>query len=250
MKQRVVLVTGAEGGIGSATCELFSDRGWYVVGTGRRQSSAKVGYGRFFNADISKEEDIKNLISSINADENRLDAIINNAAYQFNGNVIDTPINEWDMVHAVNLRAPFLICKYGFELLKKSKGAVVNVSSVHAVATSKKISAYATSKGGIEAFTRAIAIEWASFGIRVNSLLPGAVDTQMLRAGFVRGHLADGDVEAQLNEIGKSAPLGRVGQPEEIAKAIYFLSDSNESSFITGQSLIADGGVIAKLSSE
>ncbi|MDO8755759.1 MAG: SDR family oxidoreductase, partial [Anaerolineales bacterium] len=129
-------------------------------------------------------------------------------------------------------------------------GAVVNVSSVHAVQTSANIAAYAASKGGLLALTRAMAIEFAPDHIRVNAILPGAVDTPMLRAGLGRGHLGQGDMQERLDNLARRTVIGRVGRPEEIAHAIYFLADHEQSSFMTGQSMIVDGGATARLSTE
>ena len=126
----------------------------------------------------------------------------------------------------------------------------MNVSSVHAVATSANIAAYAASKGGLLALTRALAIELAPYKIRVNAVLPGAVDTTMLHAGLNRGHLIDKDISQQIENLGKKHIIGRIGQSEEIAQGILFLADSERSSFMTGQTLIIDGGATARLSTE
>lgn len=151
---------------------------------------------------------------------------------------------------AANLRAAYLTSKVAYRWLEEAKGAIVNVSSVHAVATSVKIAGYAATKGGLLALTRAMALEFSKDGIRVNAVLPGAVDTEMLREGLARGHLEDGSLEDQLAALGARTPLGRVGEPREIARAILFLADPEQSSFITGQSLIVDGGATARLSTE
>jgi NAD(P)-dependent dehydrogenase (short-subunit alcohol dehydrogenase family) len=118
------------------------------------------------------------------------------------------------------------------------------------VATSANIAAYAASKGGLLALTRAMAIEFAADNIRVNAILPGAVDTPMLRAGLNRGHVGHGDMQERLDNLAAKTVNGRVGEPEEIARTIYFLADNTQSSFITGQALIADGGATARLSTE
>jgi len=152
---------------------------------------------------------------------------------------------------ANNLRSVFLGAKLAYPLLVAAGGgAIVNVSSVHAVATSRNIASYAASKGGLLALTRAMAIEFAPDHIRVNAILPGAVDTPMLRAGFDRGHLSGGTVQDRLENLAQKTVIGRVGQPEEIAHAIFFLADSIQSSFMTGQALIVDGGATARLSTE
>jgi glucose 1-dehydrogenase len=125
----------------------------------------------------------------------------------------------------------------------------VNVSSVHAVATSINIASYAASKGGLLAFTRAMAIEFAPDNIRVNAILPGAVDTPMLRHSMSRGLTGSG-IQERLDNLAHKTVIGRIGRPEEIARAIYFLADEGQSSFMTGQALIVDGGATARLSTE
>jgi NAD(P)-dependent dehydrogenase (short-subunit alcohol dehydrogenase family) len=130
-----------------------------------------------------------------------------------------------------------------------ASAAVVNVTSVHANATSPKMSAYAASKGGLEALTRSLAIEWGSERIRVNAVAPAAIDTSMLRDGLNRGHLPSG-TENALRELGARHPLGRIGLPEEVASAVYFLADARTSAFTTGTVLSVDGGAMSKLSTE
>lgn len=152
---------------------------------------------------------------------------------------------------ASNLRSVFLFVKLSHPLMKAAGGgAIVNVSSVHAVQTSANIAAYAASKGGLLALTHAMAIEFAPDNIRVNAVLPGAVDTPMLRAGLSRGHVGHGDMQSRLDNLARKTVIGRVGQPAEIAHAIYFLADETQSSFMTGQSMIIDGGATARLSTE
>ncbi|GIV64222.1 MAG: hypothetical protein KatS3mg045_1561 [Bellilinea sp.] len=178
-------------------------------------------------------------------------AVIHNAALQIAKPLIETTAEEWDSVMASNLRSVFLGAKLAYPLLKAAGGgAIVNVSSVHAVATSANIAAYAASKGGLLALTRAMAIEFAPDNIRVNAILPGAVDTPMLRAGLNRGHVGGETIYDRLENLARKTVNGRVGKPEEIAHAIYFLADDTQSSFMTGQALIVDGGATARLSTE
>jgi len=176
--------------------------------------------------------------------------LVNNAAMQIAKPIIETSVDEWDAVMASNLRSVFLGVKLAHPLLKVNGGAVVNVSSVHAIQTSANIAAYAASKGGLLALTRAMAIEFAPDDIRVNAILPGAVDTPMLRAGLGRGHVGHGDMQERLDNLARKTVNGKVGQPEEIAHAIYFLADNEQSSFMTGQALVVDGGATARLSTE
>ena len=251
-KQRVMLITGAAGGVGRATVQLFTDAGWRVIGVDRAPFGESFpSSGLFIQADISDPKNIEIIYEKARAFTPTLDAVVNNAAVQISKPVLETSIEEWDMVMASNLRSVFLGVKLAHPLLKAGGGgAIVNVSSVHAVATSVNIASYAASKGGLLALTRALAIEFAPDNIRVNAILPGAVDTPMLRSGLNRGHLADGSVVERLENLARKTVNGRIGKPEEIAHAIYFLADEIQSSFMTGQAMIVDGGATARLSTE
>jgi NAD(P)-dependent dehydrogenase (short-subunit alcohol dehydrogenase family) len=247
-----VLITGAAGGIGRATVQLFTHKGWRVIGVDRKHYGDDFpDDGLFIRADISDPTAIESIIDHTKGFTDTLDALINNAAYQVCKPLIETTVEEWDAVMASNLRSVFLAAKLGYSLLENhGGGAIVNVSSVHAVATSKDISAYAASKGGLLALTRAMAIEFAPANIRVNAILPGAVDTPMLRAGLNRDHAGEGSILQRLENLARNTVSGKVGKPEEIANAIYFLADRTQSSFMTGQALIVDGGATARLSTE
>jgi NAD(P)-dependent dehydrogenase (short-subunit alcohol dehydrogenase family) len=207
--------------------------------------------GLFIQSDISEPDAMEAIFSQTRAFSEHLNTLINNAALQIAKPLLVTTVEEWDAVMASNLRSVFLSAKLAHPLLKKAGGgAIVNVSSVHAVQTSANIAAYAASKGGLLALTRAMAIEFAPDNIRVNAILPGAVDTPMLRAGLGRGHTGKGDIHERLENLARRTVNGRVGKPEEIAHAIYFLADEAQSSFMTGQALIIDGGATARLSTE
>ena len=121
---------------------------------------------------------------------------------------------------------------------------------MHAIATSANIAAYAASKGGLLALTRAVAIEFAPDNIRCNAILPGAVDTPMLHAGLSRDHVTGASLEERITDLGNRTVMGRVGRPAEIAQTIVFLADNTRASFVTGQALIVDGGATARLSTE
>ena len=250
--QKTVLITGAAGGIGRASVALFAEKDWRVIGVDRAPfGEGFPPNGLFIQGEISHPESMEAIFQQVQAFSETLDALVNNAAVQVAKPLIETSVEEWDMVIANNLRPAFLFSKLAYPLLKMAGGgAIVNVSSVHAVQTSANIAAYATSKGGLLALTRAIAIEFARDNIRVNAILPGAVDTPMLRAGLNRGHLAGEDIHTRLDNLARKTVNGRVGKPEEIAHAIYFLADNDQSSFMTGQAMIVDGGATARLSTE
>ncbi|MBE0409929.1 MAG: SDR family oxidoreductase [Anaerolineales bacterium] len=249
---RTVMITGASGGIGRAIVSVFAEKGWRVIAVDR------VPFGNlpsdrcfFIQADISSPHDLEDIFKQTKKHTDYLDALINNAAIQITKPVLETSVEEWDAVMASNLRSVFLSAKLAYPLFSQAGGgAIVNVSSVHAVATSANIASYAASKGGLLALTRVMAIEFAPDNIRVNAVLPGAVDTPMLHAGLSRGHLGGGSLHERLENLANKTVIGRVGKPEEIAHAIYFLADATQSSFMTGQAMIVDGGATARLSTE
>ena len=249
--KRSVLITGANGGIGRAAVLEFFQRGWDVIGVDR----APLGFdfpkeGLFLQTDISKPENVDKIFSQLAETTQKLDALVNNAAIQIAKPLIETTLEEWDALMAINLRAVFYSVQRAYPMLKAAKGAIVNVSSVHAVATSADIASYAASKGALLALTRAMAIEFAKDEVRVNAILPGAVDTPMLEAGLSRGHVSGGSLEVRKADLARKTVIGRVGTPQEIAKAIVFLADNEQSSFMTGHPLIVDGGATIRLSTE
>ncbi|MCE1253922.1 MAG: SDR family oxidoreductase [Anaerolineae bacterium] len=249
---RVVLITGAAGGIGRATVKVFAEAGWKVIGVDRKDfGDAFPEKGLFIKADISDGKQMHAIFENTQSFTSSLDALVNNAALQVSKPILETSVEEWDATIASNLRSAFLGVKLAHPLLKASgHGAIVNISSVHAICTSPGVAAYAASKGGLLALTRAIAIEFAGDNIRANAVLPGAVDTPMLRASMDRDNLSGGTVTDRLENLARKTVNGRVGQPEEIAHAIYFLADGNQSSFMTGNALVVDGGATARLSTE
>ncbi len=248
---KTVLITGAAGGIGRATVALFSSKGWNVIGVDRATYGEGFPvHGLFIQSDISRPEVMLSIFGKAREFTESMDALVNNAALQVAKPLVETSVEEWDAVMAANLRSVFLGVKLCHPLLKVHGGAIVNVSSVHAIQTSANIAAYAASKGGMLALTRAMAIEFAPDNIRVNAVLPGAVDTPMLRAGLDRGHVGHGDMQERLDNLARKTVNGRVGTPAEIAQAIYFLADPEQSSFMTGQALVVDGGATARLSTE
>jgi glucose 1-dehydrogenase len=248
--KRVVTITGVCGGIGRATARVFYEAGWVVVGVDRREEDVPETVHQFVRADVAKVDAPHHIFEYVAAKQGRLDALVNNAACQICKPLVETTVEEFDTIMACNVRSIFLSVQKALPLLQESQGSVVNISSVHAVATSADIAAYAASKGALLALTRAMALEFGEIGVRVNAVLPGAVDTPMLHAGLSRGHVNGSDVQKKLRGLGKKHVMGRVGKPQEIGQTILFLADNDRSSFMTGQSLIVDGGATARLSTE
>jgi NAD(P)-dependent dehydrogenase (short-subunit alcohol dehydrogenase family) len=242
---RVVFITGVLGGVGRATAEAFHDAGWRVSGMDRRPLDGATGLDDFVQGDVTALDADRTIGRFLDALE-RLDAVVNNAAEQVERSLLDTTNSEWDRIMAANVRSAFIVSRLAQPGLARTSGAIVNVASVHAIATSTGLAAYAASKGALLALTRASAVEFAAVGIRVNAVVPGAVDTPMLQAGLSRWPSPG----AARSTLERRTPLGRIGEASEIASAIVFLADGDQSSFITGQTLVADGGVLARLSSE
>jgi NAD(P)-dependent dehydrogenase (short-subunit alcohol dehydrogenase family) len=242
-----VAITGLSGGIGAATAALFLSEGWRVAGIDRRDAPAGLNLEAFLNADLG-DRDAEGQLRGFFAGLDRLDALVNAAAIPIDANLLDTSVEAWDEVMATNVRGTFIASKAAHPMLAKTQGAIVNVGSVHAYATSPGAGAYAASKGALAAFTRAAALEWAP-SVRVNAVIPGAVDTRMLQTGLERLSSA-GANQVSHNSLAGRTPLQRIGQPAEIAQAILFLADAERASFITGECLTVDGGAMARLSTE
>jgi NAD(P)-dependent dehydrogenase (short-subunit alcohol dehydrogenase family) len=249
--RQVAVITGSSRGIGYATACFFKEKGWFVAGIDKIPPSKNDSVDLFIEADVASPDAMKRAFDAISGEESRkVDLLVNNAALQICKPLVDTEPEEWDMVMAANLRSVYLCIKYAVPLMKDAGGAVVNIASVHAVATSAGIAAYAASKGGVLSLTRALAIELAPYDIRVNAILPGAVYTEMLLEGLQRAAGTNDSTDVLLKDLASRTVLGRIGNPREIAASVWFLADRNMSGFMTGQSLVVDGGATARLSTE
>ena len=211
---RIAVITGAAAGIGRATLQAFAAAGWEAIGLDRQPAEDLPDGARVEQVDVSAPEQVEAYFAELWVSHQQLHALVNNTAHPPDKPLIDITPEEWDEVQAINLRSVFLTSRSAFPLLKAVRGAIVNVSSVHALATSSNVGAYSASKGGMLALTRATALEFGREGVRANAV------------------------------------LGRVGRPEEIARAVLFLADEQQASFITGQALVVDGGATARLITE
>jgi glucose 1-dehydrogenase len=245
---RVVVITGVAGGIGRACAVAFAADGWDVVGIGRgeRPDGLVGSYERIDLAVRSATGRLRDLFARLG----RVDALVNNAALEVAKPLVDTSDEEWAVVQATNVTAPFVAIREAEPYLRASKGSVINISSVHAVATSAGVAAYAASKGALVALTRAAALELGPAGIRVNAVLPGAIDTPMLRHAAAERLGPNTGSADPLADLAARTPLGRIGRPEEIASVVLFLADAERSGFVTGQGWVVDGGATARLGTE
>ncbi len=233
---KVCLVTGGGSGIGRASAQRFAAEGGRVVivdidETGGRETVGLIesagGEALFVRADVGDGGEVRSAVERAAAWHGRLDVMVNDAGMMAFDPVARLAEADWDRVLRVNLRSVFLFSKHALTHLKPG-GAIVNVSSVHAHETTANVSAYAASKGGMEAFTRALSRECAPLKVRANCVAPGAVDTPLL--------WSNPNVKSGAEKV-----EGAIGKPEDIAAAIAFLA-ADEARFITGTTLVVDGG--------
>jgi NAD(P)-dependent dehydrogenase (short-subunit alcohol dehydrogenase family) len=239
LEGRVCVVTGASGGIGTATVELFQREGATVVGVDLLADSPG---DLALQADVTSEEQVQDTFQRVRRDCGRIDVLFNNAGVSPNddGSVLETTLEAWERVQQVNLRSVFLCCKHGIPHLLDnegpSRGSVVNTASFVAVmgAATSQIS-YTASKGGVLALSRELGVEFARRGVRVNALCPGPVDTPLLRELFAK------DPEQAARRL-VHVPMGRFARAEEIAQGALFLA-SDDSSYVTASTFLVDGGL-------
>jgi glucose 1-dehydrogenase len=249
MQDRVVVVTGGTSGIGKAIARKFVEEGARVALLGRsddegwrvenelRALAKKHGVAEsvYLHADVSDSGQVRTAISAVTDRWHQIHVLVNNAAIMLFGALLDMDEADWDKTMAINLKGPFLLAKYVIPVMPP-QAAIINISSVHAVATDTHSTAYSASKGGLEAFTRALALECYPRHIRVNALRLGAVDTDML--------WKNPDVRSGAEKV----DLHEVATPEEIADLTLFLA-SQRARFLSGTVLTADGGRLPILGS-
>jgi len=233
---KVCIVTGAGSGIGKAVAKQFAAEGGQVLvvdlneqhGNGTVQEiTAAGGQAAFAKCNVGEPADVRAAVKMAADKWGKIDVVVNDAAMMTFQPVVDLPDGDWDKVLNVNLRSVFLFCKYAVPHMPPG-GAIVNISSVHAHETTVNVVPYASSKGGMEAFTRGFSEELAPRKIRINCVAPGAVDTPML---WNNPNVKSGAEKVQ----------GAIGKPEDIAAAVCFLAAA-EARFITGTTLVVDGG--------
>lgn len=246
LKGKVAIVTGAASGIGRATAKMFAQGGAkvavadYDAAGGQETVDMIKGDGEeatFIETDVSKAEDVQRMVKQTVDIYGQLDIIFNNAGVGETAKAAEASPEHWDKVLSINLKGVFLGCKYAIpEMIRVGGGSIVNNGSILAEVGFSEATAYSASKHGVVGLTQTIAIDYASQGIRANVVCPGFIRTPMVTSNI-------GEDEAE--QIAAMHPLGRMGEPEEVAEAVLFLA-SDRASFITGTCLFVDGGYTAR----
>ncbi len=252
---KVAIVTGGAKGIGFGSAQRLLEDGATVVifDVDEKAIASAVeqfsSYGDRFTGvkvDISSDAQVKKAVTDVGNKNGHINYLVNSAGIQTYGIAEDTSEELWDRTFGVNVKAMYLTTKYAVPFMRKvGGGSIVNISSVQSLSNQKNVLAYAASKGAVNALTRAIAVDYASEQIRCNAVLPGCVDTPMIRA-TAESFAGDRSAEEFLHEWGLTHPIGRMATIHEIGQLVGFLC-SDKSSFITGASYVIDGGMTSQL---
>lgn len=247
LEGKVAIITGAAQGIGKATALRFARQGAKVVladinhETGQAVADEIISEGKdahFVRCDVASQTDVDSVVEQAVDRFGTVDVLVNNAAMAIYKLLHEYDQAEWDQVIAVNLRSLYLTSRRCIPIMTEhGGGSIVHIASAHARVTAPGNTPYVATKGAVVSLTRAMALECAPHGIRVNCILPGAIATPMLMENW-------GDVPEDQHPLVPRIPLGRVGQPDEIARVVQFLA-SDESSYMTGSDVLVDGGITA-----
>jgi NAD(P)-dependent dehydrogenase (short-subunit alcohol dehydrogenase family) len=246
LKNKVAIITGAGSGIGEATAYLFAQEGAKITSNSLSESGKKVaqriqdtgGAAIFVRGDVSQVDDAERIVGDTVREYGRIDILVNNAGVVIPGRVDDTSVEDWDKTFSINVRSVFLMSKFAFEHLKKTKGTIINVASSVALKGVADRAGYTASKGALLSLTRAMATDYIRDGIRVNCICPGTIDTLSLQGRLEKF----GDPAAARERFIRRQPMGRFGEASEIAEGLLYLASAE---FCTGSTLSVDGGMTA-----
>jgi NAD(P)-dependent dehydrogenase (short-subunit alcohol dehydrogenase family) len=241
-EDRAVIVTGAATGIGAASARAFAREGAHVtildLNEADGRATAEEAGAVFRRVDVTDEGAVRSAVQEVVAEHGRLHVMHANAGIEWTKRIADTELDEWRRVLDVNLTGIYLATRFAMiQMVEQGGGAIVVTSSPHALITAPDSGAYAASKGGVSALTRALALEGAPQGVRVNALLPGPVRTPMVETAIAQGIVVE-------QEVVERPPAGRWGTAEDVARAVVLLCGP-DAAFVTGQTLVVDGGYTA-----
>ncbi len=247
LKDKVAIITGSAKGIGRGCALVFAEEGSRVAvidideEAGRKtveEIKSKGREAKFFKTDVSDSGQVQSMISEVVQAFGQIDIMFNNAGYHISKDVEKTSEDEWDLIINTNLKSVFLCSKYAIPYLRKTKGCIINMSSMVGLIGQSNAGAYSASKGGIVAITKGMALDYAKDGIRVNCICPGWVETPLVDDWFGQQE----DPKKAREYIYSVHPLGRIATMEEVGRATLFLA-SADASFVTGVALPVDGAV-------
>jgi len=251
LSDKVAIVTGAGSGIGKATAALFAAEGAKVIvvdwnkDTGEETAATlrqAGGQSLYCYADVSQREDVERMVNTALDHYARLDVLVNNAAIAAMARLVDTTEETWDRVQSVNLKGVFLGCKYAIPaMIRSGGGTIINIASILGFVGDPDWAAYCAAKSGVIGLTKVAALTYGPQGIRVNCICPGDVETPLREWEFSQSP----DPDRSRREISSKYPLRRLASPQEIAECVVFLA-SEASSFITGSSMVVDGGLTVR----
>ncbi len=247
-KDKVVIITGAAAGIGQAAAIAFAEKDARVVVAdievkkGKQTSSLIGGDAFFIEINVANSESVKNMVKEVTKRFGRIDILVNNAGIYYQGDVIETPEEEWDKVIAVNLKGVYLCSHYVIPvMLRGNGGVVINVASEAGLVGIAGQVAYNASKAGVISLTKSMAVDFGRQGVRVNAVCPGTTETPMVKNALKKSK----DPEKERRKLEECRPLNRLGRPEEIAAAILAMA-SDHLGYATGSILSIDGGYTAQ----
>ena len=239
----VALVTGASSGIGAAIAIAFAEAGWDVMAAGRDEDRleevAEVSDNiATWSGELAASEECEELVADTIDEFGRIDCLVNSAGVIVRANAADTSDEDWRFTMSINLDVPFYLSRAALPHLLRARGSIVNIASDWGLKGGMQASAYCASKGGIIQLTKAMALDYASHGLRVNAVCPGDIDTPMLASEAENQEV---DLEDYLADAALQSPNGRIGTPEEVAALTLFLA-SDAAQHITGAAIPIDGG--------